>query len=122
MARLERAMRNISKIPESRHIITGNSRTANRLARQERLAAGKESAQMLKSALNLQLGDALSQMLGTNGLGQIPPQVADDMLRAGLSMTPEELASALRQLEGASRSINTGLGAAVGGANAAFTD
>jgi len=122
MARLERAMRNISKIPESRHIITGSARTANRLARQERLSAGKESAQMLKSALNLQLGDALSQMLGTNGLGQIPPQVADDMLRAGLSMTPDELARALRQLEGASRTINTGLGATVGAANAAFTD
>jgi len=115
---LEVAMRKLSRIAEARGIILGNSATQGRQARQAAVA-GPNAGGALRSALNLDFGNALMQAFDIGGNPIIPPKVADDMVGVALS-DPQGFAEALAQLERASRNVNTGLGAAVGGANAAI--
>jgi hypothetical protein len=115
---LEEAMRKISKIAETRGQVLGNSRTAERQARQTRVGEEpSKAAAVLRSIANVQPGDALAQLFDAGAMGTIPEAVADDMLRVALSMSPEELASALAKLQAASKGWRTGVGATVGGAS-----
>jgi len=115
---LEVAMRKLSRIAEARGIILGNSATQGRQARQAAVA-GPNAGGALRSALNLDFGNALMQAFDIGGNPMIPPKVADDMVGLALS-DPQGFAEALSQLERASRTVNTSLGGVVGGANAAI--
>jgi hypothetical protein len=115
---LEVAMRKLSRIAEARGTILGNSATQGRQARQAAVA-GPNAGGAMRSALNLDFGNALMQAFDIGGTPMIPPKVADDMVDLALS-DPQGFAEALAQLERASRAANTGLGGIVGGANAAI--
>jgi hypothetical protein len=117
---LEVAMRKLSSIAEARGTILGNSATQGRQARQAAVA-GPNAGGAVRSALNLDIGNALMQALDIGGSPLIPQKVADDMVDLALS-DPEGFANALAHLERQSKNWNTGFGSIIGGLNATLMD
>jgi hypothetical protein len=77
---------------------------------------------VVRDLANLRLGDALVKGLGLEGDKLIPPKIADEMVALARAGTPEQIAAALRALEGRRQLASGLLAGGVGGANAFIWD